>query len=404
MLAAPVEFISKKIIPLSRHYSVAQLNNILTMADHYMKADQPMLFKFSHDEDIADFFKTMILPQLTTILSLSDLKKLLEAILAASPIQYDLNNMNHVWAYLIKTCFKNCDFISSDVNEMLHWRFFIDDIKQIYTDYLPLLLAKNQQGSRYDFSGIDKEKIQNTFLQFMCRLYQSGNIPAARALHQLLYQARRVGQTPQSTMGLLELGTYIGPSLHFSLLRNLLASDEVNNVVHSECAYFAKITGSMLEHPFFNLPFEAADYPGLIASVFTRQLTADQHKEKMRAIFCSTEVLSFDDPIKKLEIELRQMSLNQIQDVPKARRDRKEKRTKKDNRAKTAQKDNTEKETRPKSVTISPLSSAYVPSFEHEKRGGRLTPRQRLTPRTTGDAEDSLIPPSAQQGAARPCK
>jgi hypothetical protein len=144
----------------------------------------------------------------------------------------------------------------------------MSELKAIHAEYQPIKesIAKERKSetekiNRYDYSRLNIDAVQKSFLDFMGQLHRIGSERTVKLLHQFFYLVNKVAKEEAvSGMDRYWLGTFVAPAISYSLFRNLHPKEEVENITHDECAFFAKICEFMLHHPIFNVPFHEADY------------------------------------------------------------------------------------------------------------------------------------------------
>ncbi|MBI2791047.1 MAG: hypothetical protein HYX61_03730 [Gammaproteobacteria bacterium] len=254
-------------LPIPHSFTPDQLAKILSLADIYMDPKEYFLFKYGCDEDAAIFFKQSILPRLDILSDILDLEQVL-----TNQLKHKTFNrpsiMNHVWAHMARLALKNCDLLlTANIGEGCSWQIFMGELKAIHANYQPTKesIAKERRSetdkiNRYDYSRLDTEAIQKCFLDFMGQLHKIGSERTVKLIHQFFFLVNKVAKEEASGMDRYWLGTFVAPAIYYALFRNLHPKEEVENISHDECAFFAKICEFMLQHPIFSVPFHEADY------------------------------------------------------------------------------------------------------------------------------------------------
>ncbi len=116
---------------------------------------------------------------------------------------------------------------------------------------------------------------------------------------------------------MMELGTYVGPSLVYALRRNLCEPDEKEKITSDECFFYAAITGLMFEHPIFDQPFEQADYSSFLHSQVKMMEIREELIFKLRPTLWPAEVLSFESDSDKLHTAFEKLVLVESADQTK---------------------------------------------------------------------------------------
>lgn len=297
MLAAPVSttLITKKHVS-NITYSLNQVINILTLADQLMDPGTCRLFKEGYDNDAVELFKLNILPKIDVPMTAEQLKDLVLGTFARSPVKYKSESMNHVWAQLIKSSVKDCFLLGYDIQSISCWHLFTSELKKVHAAYLPTLEKQLKEGQprKFGYYSLGPDDVHRLFLNFMALLEWSGNVKATTLLHQFLYILKKVSKSSSSTMSTIELGTFAGSALLYSLRRNCYAPEEKEKMGSDECYFFAKITALMLEHPIFDKPYEQADYRIFLCSQDRVFQIRDELVERLRPQLWPVEVLTLE--------------------------------------------------------------------------------------------------------------